>query len=438
MEIKKKLNQSRSIFSSLGDNEVLENKNSVKIDIDCIDFNPKNFYGESDTQEDIQELAESIKEIGLMHNILVIPSGNGRYVIITGEKRTKAFKYLYETEKDDKWKYIPASIRDDMKNDSDVEIALIKANRDVRERSETVKAKEVEILEKLYEVKKASGEKVGIVRKKIAEDLGMSERQIQRYKKVNELIPEFREMLDNGDLALTASEHFASFEPEIQKSIYDSLIQKGKKISREEAKEIRDETQSLIDSLKTSNEKLQKQIEESNNEKIKYKEKLQSIVSEKESLNNKMKELEDSKDNKSNEEIKKINEELKNLKKQYVKVESEKNKLREKLEQNEQSNNELKSNLKEKIKTESKVPKKDELKEGKNTENKALENKELIEDIKLNVDIKLYIKNTYEAVKSLSDKVNELLNKNIKISEENGKVIGEIKEIIEIIDLTLE
>lgn len=252
MEIKKneKLQKAKTlgILNRLEEDEDISKINTM-INIDLIDYNPKNFYSKNDTEEDIVELAESIEETGLLHNIVVKKSENGRYLLVSGEKRTKAYKYLYEKTKDTKWKLIPGKIKEDVQNEIDEEIALIRANRDVRERGDSIKALEVARLEALYKAKRDSGEKISAIRKKIATDLGISETQVQRLKQVNLLIPEFKNMLDSGEINITTVEYFTGFTPEIQKEIYYALITKGQKISREEAKELRDGVKEIIESV---------------------------------------------------------------------------------------------------------------------------------------------------------------------------------------------
>lgn len=244
-------NPSLGILNSLGDEDDDLSKNGGEISTDLLVFNEMNFYNQNDNEEDIRELADSIKEIGLLHNIVIKPNGKGQYTIISGEKRTKAYRLLYEETKDDKYLMIPCKIRHDINSAADEEITLIRANRDVRERNDVIKAKEVERLYALYEGKKAAGERVGTIRKRISEDLGISETQVQRFKQVNELIPEFKQMLNTGEIQLTTVEHFTEFEPDVQKDIYESLLGMGHRISREEAKEIKTEIKSVIDTAAT-------------------------------------------------------------------------------------------------------------------------------------------------------------------------------------------
>ncbi|HEX9058890.1 MAG TPA: ParB/RepB/Spo0J family partition protein [Clostridia bacterium] len=428
MEIKKpkgKGNKSLGILSILEDEDITNSSN--EIDINLIDFNTKNFYGQSDNEDDILELAESIKEIGLLHNIVVKSNPNGRYTVISGEKRTKAYKLLYEEQKDPKWKLIPCKIRYDIKNEIDEEITLIKANRDVRERSETIKAKEVERLESLYEKKKLSGEKVGIVRKRIAEDLGISESMVHRYKKVNELIPELKEMLDKDEIGLSTVTDFIADKPENeQKLFYDFISSLGKKVSRDEAKVISENMQKTIDKLMLANDELLKQLELVNEEKAQFQLSIDSLNTLKDELEQKIKEIEESKDNKSDEEIEKINIELENMKIKYSEIEKEKEELKYKLENNDRANKEIIN----KLKTETNQLNNSDGKEEKKQQKKYSDTKESVEELKLDVEVTVHIKNAFDSIKSMAEIIKENLGKNKSLSSHNKDLLSQIKELV--------
>jgi ParB family chromosome partitioning protein len=66
----------------------------------------------------LAELADSIKEHGILQPLLVSDSGQGGYIIIAGERRWRAAKIAgLET--------VPAVIREDLKEGSELEIALV-------------------------------------------------------------------------------------------------------------------------------------------------------------------------------------------------------------------------------------------------------------------------------------------------------------------------
>lgn len=84
-------------FAKLGD-EAKKAKNKADrtemIPISSIIMNEDNVFSANDTDEEIQSLAENIKENGLIHNITVAETGPDQYLLISGERRTKAMKYL--------------------------------------------------------------------------------------------------------------------------------------------------------------------------------------------------------------------------------------------------------------------------------------------------------------------------------------------------------
>jgi len=87
----------------------------VKIDISKIDVNPNNDYRLSDTQEGIMSLAKDIENNGLLHNLVVSKRENGKYIIISGERRFRALSYLFQKEKDNngdvaKYRSVPCRV----------------------------------------------------------------------------------------------------------------------------------------------------------------------------------------------------------------------------------------------------------------------------------------------------------------------------------------
>ena len=55
-------------------------------------------YMEGITEDDFMALKASIMDIGLMHNLVVIEDGNGRYRLLSGEKRWQAINKMTEEE----------------------------------------------------------------------------------------------------------------------------------------------------------------------------------------------------------------------------------------------------------------------------------------------------------------------------------------------------
>ena len=87
------------------------------IPIDAIEVNP--FQPRKDFDETaLQELADSIKELGVIQAISVKDMGDGKYQLISGERRLRASKMAG-------LKNIPAYIRTDVTDQSMLEMALV-------------------------------------------------------------------------------------------------------------------------------------------------------------------------------------------------------------------------------------------------------------------------------------------------------------------------
>lgn len=215
----------------------LEAKEGFKleyIDINKIHRSEKNFY----EIIDIDDLAEDIKINGLNHNLVVRPTENGTYELISGERRYTALSKLVN-EGNKQFASVPCKIVE--LNDLDAEIVLIQANAQTRELSESEKLKQVQRLSELYKAKKANGEKVGKIREVIANDLKLSPTQVGRYERINNnLIPELKELLEQGNLSTSNASEFSSLSEESQKGILE-ILNKNIYLSKEEAISLKQE-----------------------------------------------------------------------------------------------------------------------------------------------------------------------------------------------------
>ena len=215
----------------------LEAKEGFKleyIDINKIHRSEKNFY----EIIDIDDLAEDIKINGLNHNLVVRPTENGTYELISGERRYTALSKLVN-EGNKQFASVPCKIVE--LNDLDAEIVLIQANAQTRELSEAEKLKQVQRLSELYKAKKANGEKVGKIREVIANDLKLSPTQVGRYERINNnLIPELKELLEQGNLSTSNASEFSTLSEESQKGILE-ILNKNISLSKEEAISLKQE-----------------------------------------------------------------------------------------------------------------------------------------------------------------------------------------------------
>ena len=383
----KKFSISQRMLNSVSQNvkkaneiEAKNNFNVQYIDIKDIERNKKNFY----EIVNVDELAEDIKMNGLNHNLVVRKLDNGKYELISGERRYTALTQLVE-QGNEIFALVPCKVIE--ANDIDSEIILIQANAQTRELTEIEKLEQVKRLTELYKTKKKNGEKVpGKIREIIANDLKLSPTQVGRYERINKnLIPELKEILENGNLTIANASEFSSLSEDNQKVILE-IINNKVEISKEEATELkvklkkleqekadelkRLENEKLVEIRKIENEKSVeiRRIENEKDEALRSKKLISDEVL-------RLKSELDKSENKSEEEIKELENQLreelkKDLDNKYLsEIENIKNEANSNKEEKERYRKEL-----EEMKAKSK--------ENKDKSDEFKENYKLVADLK--------------------------------------------------------
>ena len=374
------LNQVSQNVKKANEIEAKNNFNVQYIDIKDIERNKKNFY----EIVNVDELAEDIKMNGLNHNLVVRKLDNGKYELISGERRYTALTQLVE-QGNEIFALVPCKVIE--ANDIDSEIILIQANAQTRELTEIEKLEQVKRLTELYKTKKKNGEKVpGKIREIIANDLKLSPTQVGRYERINKnLIPELKEILENGNLTIANASEFSSLSEDNQKVILE-IINNKVEISKEEATELkvklkkleqekadelkRLENEKLVEIRKIEDEKSVeiRRIENEKNEALRSKKLISDEVL-------RLKSELDKSENKSEEEIKELENQLreelkKDLDNKYLsEIENIKNEANSNKEEKERYRKEL-----EEMKAKSK--------ENKDKSDEFKENYKLVADLK--------------------------------------------------------
>ena len=175
--------------------------------------------------ESMRETAASVKENGVIIPGLVRPREGGGYEIIAGHRRKHACELAGLTA-------MPVIVRD-MDRDS-ATIVMVDSNlqRESILPSERAKAYKM----KLDAIKRRAGRpskgNSGQLDQnflnpysveKIAQDAGESTKQVQRYIRLNELIPELLEMVDGNEIKFNPAYELAFLRPEEQAVLYDIL-----------------------------------------------------------------------------------------------------------------------------------------------------------------------------------------------------------------------
>ena len=172
--------------------------------------------------EEMEKLAESITQHGILMPGLVRPRAAGGYEIVAGHRRKFASMKAGMRE-------MPVIVRD---MDDDTAVILMVDSNVQRENvlpSEKARAYKM----KLDAIKRKAGRpskenSAGIRQnlfsiQKIANDAGEGKTKIQQYIKINDLIPELLEMVDGNEIKFNPAYELAFLRPEEQAVLYDIL-----------------------------------------------------------------------------------------------------------------------------------------------------------------------------------------------------------------------
>ena len=171
--------------------------------------------------EEMEKLAESITQHGVLMPGLVRPRAAGGYEIVAGHRRKFASMKAGMRE-------MPVIVRD---MDDDTAVILM-VDRNVQ-RENVLPSEKARAYKMKLDAMKRQGERTdltsaGIRQKlssvqKIADDAGEGKTKIQQYIKINDLIPELLEMVDGNEIKFNPAYELAFLRPEEQAVLYDIL-----------------------------------------------------------------------------------------------------------------------------------------------------------------------------------------------------------------------
>ena len=157
----------------------------------------------------LQELAESIREVGVLQAIAVRPHTAGGYEIIYGERRYRA-SLLAGT------KTIKATIYNNITDDEAEDMSL----------SENLQREQVRPTEEAKAFKRLL-EKGRYDMYSLVSRFGRSEKYIYTRLKLNELYQPIGELLDNETITISVAEEISTYEPHIQKDVYEKHLKEN-------------------------------------------------------------------------------------------------------------------------------------------------------------------------------------------------------------------
>ena len=178
---------------------------------------------------DIKDLAASIEEMGLFHNLVVKAADDmGLYEIISGERRYKACMMLLENGNEE-YKYLPCKIEKPA-SDAVTELKLIYANATARVLTDWEKIYQAgRINDILYQLKEEGYEFTGRMRTIVSEILEVSDAQAGRMIKMDkDLAEEVKEEIKTGAIGITAAYEISTLDRDEQVEILEELKETGR------------------------------------------------------------------------------------------------------------------------------------------------------------------------------------------------------------------
>ena len=168
-------------------------------------------------QESLEELAESIKEYGVIQPI-VVSKQDGYYAIVAGERRWRAAKLAGLEE-------IPAIIRDDDEQ-TNKEIALI----------ENIQREDLNPYEKAMGIRNLM-DKYGMTQEQVSKKIGKSRSSVSNTVRILYLSPDVLELVKQGKLTEGHCKALAGIEdPKRQLQVAMRMIERGESVRQAESK----------------------------------------------------------------------------------------------------------------------------------------------------------------------------------------------------------
>ena len=202
--------------------EQIERQDEIIVEIELSrlrSFENHPFKVQADSQ--MMELKDSIAKYGILNPLIIRPRKDGTYEIISGHRRKYAAEQLG-------YKKVPVIIR--LMPDDEAVISMVDSNLQRERISPSEKAyaykMKYDVIKrktgrrKCGQVDHHSGKKSIEV---IGEQSGDSPKQVQRYIKITELIPELLEKVDDGTIGFTPAVQLSYLKTKEQKEILEAI-----------------------------------------------------------------------------------------------------------------------------------------------------------------------------------------------------------------------
>lgn len=210
-------------------NEEENDNHTTMIEIELLeDFPDQPFKIYSEEKE--KEMIDSIKVNGIIHDLIVRPLNNGKYQILSGHNRKNcAIKAGL--------KEVPCKIKE--VDDDTAKLMLVDTN--LVQRKELYPSETAKALQMKRDVYKRKGVKSDFF-DDISKEQSMSRGNVQRYLRLNYLIPELMNRVDTKEMTMKIAEDISFLTTDEQKKLEEKLEAKPRKLTGNQAKRLKEES----------------------------------------------------------------------------------------------------------------------------------------------------------------------------------------------------
>ena len=171
--------------------------------------------------EDMRKTVDSIREYGVLVPVIIRPDGNGEYEMISGHRRRYASIMAGKKE-------VPAIIRE-----MDDDTATILMVDSILQREHILPSERAKAYKMKMEALKHQGKRTELTScqvgtrlradEELAKQTGESARTVQRFVRLNNLIPELLDLVDEKKIAFNPAVEISYMKPEEQKEFYEAM-----------------------------------------------------------------------------------------------------------------------------------------------------------------------------------------------------------------------
>lgn len=189
------------------------------IPLELIDDFPDHPFKVRD-DEDMMQLVESVKERGVITPATVRQKEDDRYELVSGHRRKRACELAgFET--------LRSEIVD--LNRDEATILMVESNF---QRSEILPSEKAFAYKMRLEAMKRQGERTDLTSRpvgnklsvtQVADEVGDSERQIHRYVRLTNLVPELLEFVDEGRIKMRPAVELSYLDEDCQRDVVDEI-----------------------------------------------------------------------------------------------------------------------------------------------------------------------------------------------------------------------